>query len=145
MVRSKQVDPRIAAFRDLETRTANAWKPKFQQQLALAVSYLPTTKPQTQEDRAAIEDLIKSLKKKYLRGRPRGKATSRLPRVPNNPPRAEKVAAVVVQVEQARLSWLIKNPDRRRVPPAVTKKQIADAIKGSDISADEIRRALKLK
>jgi hypothetical protein len=70
MVRSKQVDPRIAAFRDLETRTANAWKSKFQQQLALAVSYLPTIKPQTKEDRAAIEDLIKSLKKKYLRGPP---------------------------------------------------------------------------
>jgi hypothetical protein len=130
MVRSKQVDPRIAAFRDLETRTANAWKSKFQQQLALAVSYLPTTKPRTLEDRVAVNDLIKLLNK-LLSGRPRGRVASNL---------TSRHLPAEFQVRQGQKSWCIKH-GRRRAPASVTNELIADAIKkDSSISADELRR-----
>jgi hypothetical protein len=128
------------ALRDLETRTSHAWKSKFQQQLKLAESYFPTTRPQTREDRAAVEDVIESLKK-LLRGRPPGKATydpSRV-RVENDPSPEDMVAVVVVQVEQAQLSWLTKNK-RRRVPGKITNELIDKFTKDTNIDAAKIRK-----
>jgi hypothetical protein len=154
-------DPAVtAATRDYETWVTNAWKSEFQQQLALAASYLPSTKPLTANDRHAVEDLIRSLKK-LLRGAPLGRrGKSDLISIPKSdfirmlPPAAERAVAQLVREGQ---KFWCKENGRQRVPPSKTTELIAEAIKqiifqwsmpaaaAAKISADEVRRLLSKK
>jgi hypothetical protein len=63
---------RTAAFDDRETRSENAGKSDFQQKLARAESYLPSTKPRTEEDKRAAQDFMRYLRKEWFSGRPAG-------------------------------------------------------------------------
>jgi hypothetical protein len=129
---------RHAAFRDGETRLVNAWKSEFQQQLAFAASHLPTTKPRTPEDRVAVNDLIKLLKK-MLSGRPHG-------RIRSLTLAAERAAATLTR---ERLQRWCKENGRRRAGARKLATTVANAIKTiafqfhvpvSEIRPDEVRR-----
>ena len=98
-------DRRVKAAYDKEKmRTANAWKSEFQQALARAATYLPSTKPVTREDKRALADFLKPLNK-LLKGRPRGGP-------PRLPPLAEHAAAHLVR---ERLKLLRKKNGKERI------------------------------
>jgi hypothetical protein len=151
---------RDAAFRDLETHTANTWKSKFQKQLALAASYLPSTRPQTQEDRAAVKNLIKSLTK-FLRGRIHEKAhipsgVERTPAVRAKQAAAKRAAAedIAAHLLRTRKQLWCKENGRQRAPawktaeltPQVIKQiSIQCSVPAAQIRAYEVRKLANKK
>jgi hypothetical protein len=123
---------RIAALHDLETRSLNAWKSEFQQKLARAKSYLPSTKPRTEEDREAVRDFIWHLKG-LLSGRPAG------PSRPWRKKRGERVLvpeaieaaavdAIAQLVREGQKVWRKEN-DVQRVPRWRTDELVNDFTK----------------
>lgn len=129
------IGERSKAHRDYETHIANAWRSEFQQQLALGVSYFPSSKPRTPEDRRAVVELIELLKK-LLRGAPLGRRrllgkdhSTEIPMADFMRmaiPAAEYAAAQ--RVRERKQLWREKNA-RPSVPPSVTAQMIADEIK----------------
>jgi hypothetical protein len=132
---------RTAAFDDLETRSENAWKSDFQQKLARAKSYLPTTRARTEQDREAVQDFIQYLTKKLLSGRPEGsnrpwtKDEQGVERRVEQHLRDERVLilaavdAAAQLVREGQMVWREEN-DRQRVRRAVTEKLENDSIMG---------------
>jgi hypothetical protein len=134
-----------AAYDEAKMRLANAWKSEFQQALARAATYLPSTKPVTREDKRALADFLKPLKK-LLKGRSRGMG-------PRLPPLAERAG---VHLVRERLKLLREQSGKKRISPksGVAAKLIADAIKEvsiqfsvppAKISADNISRLVYKK
>jgi hypothetical protein len=131
---------RITALHDLETRSVNAWKSEFQQKLARAKSYLPSTRARTEQDREAVQDFIQYLRKKLLSGRPEGsnrpwtKDEQGVERRVEQHLRDERVLilaavnAIAQLVREGQKKWRKEN-DRQRVPRAVTEKLENDSIK----------------
>jgi hypothetical protein len=131
---------RITALHDLETRSVNAWKSEFQQKLARAKSYLPSTRARTEQDREAVQDLIQYLRKKLLSGRPEGsnrpwtKDKQGVERRVEQHLRDERVLvlaavdAIAQLVREGQKKWRKEN-DRQRVPRAVTEKLENDLMK----------------
>jgi hypothetical protein len=135
---------RTASFDDRETRSDNAWKSDFQQKLARAKSYLPSTKPRTEEDREAVRDFIGHLSK-MLSGRP---AEPRRPWKKHIEQRGERVLipeAVVIDAAVDAIAQLVregqkvwrKENDAQRVPGWRTDELVNDFTK-------QIRRAWKI-
>ena len=134
---SSPPDP-LAALRDLETRSANAWKSSFQQRLALWASHFPTPtekeKPLTDDDKRAVADVIGRLQK-LLRGRPRGEKVQW-----TNPDllilekselaRAMRSAALQAAADRVRdgLRKWCKENDYERVPASKTDELFAELI-----------------
>jgi len=111
-------DPVVkAAYDELKMRLANAWKSEFQQALAQADFYLGSKKPITREDRQALENLIKKMKK-LLKGRPHGGE--------RRPPAAAERAAVYLARE--RLKFLRETSGRKRISKESGSKLIAETI-----------------
>jgi hypothetical protein len=164
MTRDRRPSPdelRKAAFDDLEAHGRHAWKSDFQQKLAVAKSHLPSTRPHTEADRRAVQDLIAYLRE-YLAGRPVG------PRPPWDEQAeqphpinehilvtaAERAAGVLVR--GGRKSWCQEN-HCKRMKPSKLDELIADSIgrivfqwgipkaTASKISAAEVRQLANKK
>jgi hypothetical protein len=106
-----------AAYDEANMRASNAWKSEFQQALAQADFDLRPKKPLTREDKRALKDFIKKLKK-LLKGRPHGGDRRR-------PAAAERAAAYLVQ---ERLKVLRETSGRKRISKELGTKLIAEAI-----------------
>jgi hypothetical protein len=138
-------DPRVkAAYDEAKMGLANAYKSEFQQALARAATYLPSTKPGTREDKRALADFLKPLNK-LLHGR--------LRRVDPLPKAAEDAAAHLVL---ERLKYLREKSGKERITQksGIPAKLIADAIKEvsvqlnvplAKISADNVSREVYKK
>jgi hypothetical protein len=114
-----------AADDEFKRRQENAWKSEFQQALALAAAHLPSTKPRTSDDRDAVKKLIEKLRK-LLRGRPLGRAPSKMAMVQT----AELAAANLVRA--AKHLWR-EESGGQRASLEETEKMIADAIERASI------------
>ncbi|MBR1151553.1 hypothetical protein [Bradyrhizobium sp. JYMT SZCCT0428] len=113
-------DSRVkAAYAEAKMRSTNAWKSEFQQDLARAATYLPTTKPATRDDKSALADFLKPLNK-LLKGR--------LRRGDPLPRSAERAAAHLVR---ERLKFLREKSGKERITrkSGMPAKLIAEAIK----------------
>jgi hypothetical protein len=109
-----------AAYGESNMRSSNAWNSEFQQALARAEYCLSSTKPVTREDKRALADFLKRLKR-LLKRRPRGGA-------PRLPPLAERAAANLVR---ERLKAFRKESGKKRISrkSGEPARLIAEAIK----------------
>jgi hypothetical protein len=138
--------PRVKAAHDeARMHLTNAWKSEFQQALARAATYLPSTKPVTREDKRALADFLKPLKK-LLKGRSRGMG-------PRLFAMAERAAAHRVR---ERLKLFREKDGRKRISSksGIHRKLIAEAIPEvstqfnvppAKVSADNIFKLLNKK
>lgn len=134
-----------AAYDEAKMRLSNASKSEFQQALARAANYLPSTGPVTREDKRALADFIKPLKM-LLKGRSRGMGLRFIAM-------AERAAAYLVR---ERLKLLRKKSGRKRISPktgihakliaeAITEVSIQFNVPPAKISADTISRLVRKK
>jgi hypothetical protein len=153
-----QKKERIAAFRDLETRTAGEWE--FHNKLELAASYLPSTKAATESERLALADFIQRVQKLLPKGRSRGRAHIPSETKATNAERVRELRLAaergVAQLVRERKKLWCKENGRWRISAksGVTTGLIADAIKqisfqcgvpAAQIRADEVGKLVNKK
>jgi hypothetical protein len=150
-----------AAYDDMRVSVGSAWKSDFQQKLARARSYLPSTKPRTEEDRRAIQVFIRHLEK-WLSHRPAGRRVRWMKDEDGIEQSgvmdssqfqgarmiaAERTAADLVRDMNRR--WCKENGCRRLTKPHVWDTHLREAIRRvasqlgiapKQIRADEVRR-----